>query len=240
MGALPPHRGDGAVGGQHAAQVRPLALGRAERGRRSPPHGPRGSAGRPRIFRSAGRTKTMNDTKDDTGLPGQREERNLVLTHHAEALGHARLHRDAVETDRAKGAERLLDRLVGSHGDAAAGDHDIGPQELRVELVEEPGRRRRHDPGPVPAPGLADGGDQGVAVGLPDLAGPGACRARRARPPWRSPRPAAGAVPAPGGGRPRPRTPSCAGPMAVPAGSTTSPACTSSPALRIGASPDRA
>ncbi len=159
-------------GSSTPAQERPLALGRAHRP---------GDPGGDRLGRPGGQSthpaerrpyeKHERDERRD-GVAGQREDRHLVVAHDAEALGHAGLHGDLLEAYGAERREGLLDRLVGAHGDAAAGDDGVGPEELGVELLEEGRRVVAHGRRPEGVGARFEGGGgQREAVGVPDLAG---------------------------------------------------------------------
>ncbi len=85
---------------------------------------------------------------DDTGLPG-RVKIGVRSSPTAEALRLAGLHRDRAEPHRPERRERLLDHVVVALGDAAAGDHHVGADQLVAQRVEERPRLVGHDADPV-------------------------------------------------------------------------------------------
>ena len=125
------------------------------------------SGSTPSIRRSTGRTNTSNETYGADRVAGQREDRRA---------GRGRWCRSPAACPAAsrpgrsvtvpEPGEHLLDDVVGADADPAAGDHQVGADQLVLDRVQQQARRRR---GTMPtrkamAPGLARGGGEDVGV----------------------------------------------------------------------------
>ena len=157
-------------------------------GERAPGGRPGVRAAGPSSGGCAGSTNTSKETYDETGLPGQREDRGRVLADDAEALRLARLHRDPAEPHRAERRERLLDDVVVA---LATRRPLVTTRSARTswsrERVEEGARLVGDDADPVGDARRPRGRRRraGRSCRRRSSRGRAACRARAARSRWR-------------------------------------------------------
>ena len=144
-------------------------------GRRRDGVGERGLDGGPRVRQAAHHPAQRRQHEhlegDERGdrVARQREDRGLVLAHHTETLGLARLHGNPAEPHGAGGGQRLLDHVVVAHRHPAGGDHHVGAHELVAERVEEGLRLVGHDADAVgDRARVADGRGEHVGVAVVD------------------------------------------------------------------------
>ena len=122
-------------------------------------------------MRIAGRTKTSKDTSALTGLPGSPKNGTRPRPSVPKPCGMPGCIATRSKSHGAEFGQRLLDHVVRPGADPAAGDEDVGPQQLALEHVEQPALVVGHDPDPVDVgSGVACGGGQRVAVDVDDLA----------------------------------------------------------------------